>query len=424
MIIIKNGYVIDPFTKREGKFDILIDEDKVVRISENLEIEDDLEIIDAEDCIVCPGFIDIHSHFRDPGFTEKEDIITGANAAARGGYTTVICMANTNPVVDNVETLKYIVNKAKEAKIEVLQVGTITKGMQGKELVDMEALKEAGAVGFSDDGKPIEDASLVLKAMEMAKELDVPLSFHEEDPKLIYESGINSGKIAEKLDMKGAMEEAETVLTARDSALAVSSKAKIDIQHISSKVSVGVVKWAKEMGANIIAEATPQHFSITEEEILTCGTNAKVNPPLRTEEDRIAIIKALKENTISVIATDHAPHTKSEKEKEFKKAPSGMIGLETALSLAVTNLVKTGDLTYKEVISKLTINPARFYNLDRGYIKEGHRADIVIFDPDEKYTVKEEEFQSKASNSPFLGKKLSGRIKTTICNGKIVYEDK
>ncbi|AAK78499.1 dihydroorotase [Clostridium acetobutylicum] len=424
MIIIKNGYVIDPLTKREGKFDILIDGENVVRISQDIGIDDDIEVIDAEDCIVSPGFIDIHSHFRDPGFTEKEDIITGARAAARGGYTTVICMANTNPVVDNVETLRYIVDKAKTAKIEVLQVGTITKGMQGVELVDMEALKEAGAVGFSDDGKPIMDSRLVLEAMQKARELDVPLSFHEEDPKLVYESGINGGKVAEKLNMMGALEEAETVLTARDAALAVSSGAKTNIQHISSKISLGIIKLAKEMGANIIAEATPQHFSITEEEILNCGTNAKVNPPLRREDDRKAIVAALKDDTIQVIATDHAPHTKDEKAREFKEAPSGMIGLETALSLAVTNLVKTGDLTYRDMISKLTINPARFYNLDRGYIKEGHRADIVIFDPDEKYTVKEEEFQSKASNSPFIGKELFGKVKTTIYNGKIVYEDK
>ncbi|KHD37710.1 dihydroorotase [Clostridium acetobutylicum] len=424
MIIIKNGYVIDPLTKREGKFDILIDGENVVRISQDIGIDDDIEVIDADDCIVSPGFIDIHSHFRDPGFTEKEDIITGARAAARGGYTTVICMANTNPVVDNVETLRYIVDKAKTAKIEVLQVGTITKGMQGVELVDMEALKEAGAVGFSDDGKPIMDSRLVLEAMQKARELDVPLSFHEEDPKLVYESGINGGKVAEKLNMMGALEEAETVLTARDAALAISSGAKTNIQHISSKISLGIIKLAKEMGANIIAEATPQHFSITEEEILNCGTNAKVNPPLRREDDRKAIVAALKDNTIQVIATDHAPHTKDEKARKFKEAPSGMIGLETALSLAVTNLVKTGDLTYKDMISKLTINPARFYNLDRGYIKEGHRADIVIFDPDEKYTVKEEEFQSKASNSPFIGKELFGKVKTTIYNGKIVYEDK
>lgn len=424
MILIKNGYLVDPLSKREGKFDILIENEKVIKISESIKKEENVQLIDASNCIVTPGFIDIHSHFRDPGFTEKEDIITGSYAAAKGGYTTVICMANTKPVVDNVETLKYILDKAKAAKVEVLQVGSITKGMQGTELVDMAVLKDNGAVGFSDDGKPIMNAKIVLEAMKLAKKLNVPLSFHEEDPNLIYQSGINMGKVAKKLNIKGASSEAENVLVARDSVLAVSSKAKIDIQHISSKGSVEIIRWAKKMGANIAAEATPQHFSLTENEILKCGTNAKVNPPLRTEEDRRAIINALKDNTIEVIATDHAPHTKLEKKREFAKAPSGMIGLETALSLAVTNLVKTHELSLMDVVSKLTINPAKFYNIDRGYIKENHRADIVIFNPDEKYIVREDEFASKASNSPFIGKKLYGRIKTTIYKGKIVYEDK
>ncbi|PJI07827.1 MULTISPECIES: dihydroorotase [Clostridium] len=424
MILIKNGYLVDPLSKREGKFDILIENEKVIKIYENIKEEENVQVIDALNCIVAPGFIDIHSHFRDPGFTEKEDIITGSYAAAKGGYTTVICMANTKPVVDNVETLKYILDKAKSAEVEVLQVGSITKGMQGEELVDMTVLKDNGAVGFSDDGKPIMDAKIVLEAMKLAKKLNVPLSFHEEDPSLICQSGINMGKIAKKLNIKGALSEAESVLTARDSVLAVSTKAKVDIQHISSKDSIEIIRWAKKMGANIIAEATPQHFSITEDEILRSGTNAKVNPPLRTEEDRKAIINAMKDDTIEVIATDHAPHTKLEKQREFSKAPSGMIGLETALSLAVTNLIKKHELNYMEVISKLTVNPAKFYNIDRGYIKENHRADIVIFNPDEKYVVSEDGFASKASNSPFIGKELSGKIKVTICKGKVVYRDK
>lgn len=421
MIIIKKGHVIDPLSNIDEELDILIDGENIIKIQKNIDDIKADKIIDASGCIVVPGFIDIHTHFRDPGLTYKEDIITGANSAAKGGYTTVICMANTIPVVDNIETLNYILSKAKMAKIEVLQVASITKEMKGKELVDMEKLKEAGAVGFSDDGKPIMSSKIAIDAMNMAKKLDVPLSFHEEDPELISENGINSGEVAAKLKIKGSPKEAENVLVARDAALAISSKAKINIQHISSALSVEIIRWAKNMGANITAEATPQHFSITEEAVLKKGLNAKVNPPLRLESDRKAIIEALKDNTIDIIATDHAPHSKEEKDKNIIEAPSGMIGLETALSLAVTKLVKPGYLSYIDIIKKLTINPANLYKLDRGYIKEGHRADIVIFNPNEQYTVTE--FASKSSNSPFIGEKLYGKIKNTIFKGKIVYED-
>jgi dihydroorotase len=422
MLLIKNGHIIDPLSKLNEKLDILIDGENVVKIDKNIDETNVDNVIDASSCIVAPGLIDIHSHFRDPGFTYKEDIFTGANAAARGGYTTVICMANTNPVIDNTKDLNYVLNKAQMAKIEVLQVACITKNMSGTEIVDMKKLKKAGAIGFSDDGKPIMNSKVAVDAMNLARELDVVLSFHEEDPNLISENGINSGKIASMLNIKGSPCEAENVLVARDVALAVSTKAKINIQHISSSLSVEFVRWAKKMGANVTAEATPQHFSITEDEILKKGANAKLNPPLRTESDRKAIIEALKDNTIEIIATDHAPHSKVEKEREISKAPSGMIGLETALSLAISKLVKPRYLSYMDVIEKFTLNPAKLYKLDRGYIKEGHRADIVIFNPEEEYVVKD--FSSKSCNSPFIGEKLYGKVKNTIYKGTIVYEDK
>ncbi len=422
MILVKNGYAIDPLSKLSEKLDILIDNENVVKMDKNIDDGSADKVIDASSCIVAPGFIDIHSHFRDPGFTYKEDIFTGANAAARGGYTTVICMANTKPVVDNIETLNYVLNKAKMAKIEVLQVASITEGMHGKEIVNMRKLKEAGAVGFSDDGKPITSSKIAFEAMNRARELDVVLSFHEEDPELISENGINSGKVADALNIKGSPYEAENVLVARDAALAISTKAKINIQHISSSLSVELVRWAKKMGANISAEATPQHFSITEEEVLKKGANAKVNPPLRTESDRKAIIEALKDNTIEIIATDHAPHSREEKEGKVVKTPSGMIGLETALSLAISKLVKPGYLSYMDVIEKFAVNPAKLYKLDRGYIKEGHRADIVIFNPEQEYVVGD--FCSKSCNSPFIGEKLWGKVKHTIYRGAVVYEDK
>lgn len=422
MILIKNGRVIDPLSNLDEKLDILIDGENVVEISKIVEETRADRIIDASKSIVSPGFVDVHSHFRDPGYTYKEDIFTGAEAAAKGGYTTVICMANTNPVVDNKGTLKYILDRAKKAKIEVLQVAAITKGLCGNEIVDMDYLKKCGAVGFSDDGKPIKNSRVAEDAMFMAKELDVPLSFHEEDPDLICENGINSGKTAKKLGIKGSPGEAESVLVARDAVLAIKTMAKVNIQHISSALSVELVRHAKKLGANITCEATPQHFSITEDEILKKGSNAKLNPPLRTKDDREAIIKGLADGTIDIIATDHAPHSEKEKQGEIVKTPSGMIGLETALSLAVSNLVKPGCLSYMEILKKLTLNPARLYNLDRGYIKEGHRADIVIFNPEEEYVVGS--FASKSSNSPFTGEKLYGRIKNTIYRGEVVYEDK
>lgn len=419
MLLIKNGLVLDPLTKTQERLDLLIDRGNIAKISKEIPIDTSWKVIDASNWMISPGLIDIHSHFRDPGFTHKEDILTGARSAARGGYTTVVCMANTNPVIDKKEVLEYIYGKAKNAKIEVLSVASITKGMKGMKLTDMKALRKAGAVGFSDDGKPILDSKLVYDAMKIARELDVPLSFHEEDPTLISENGINSD-IAESFNLRGSPPEAEEVLVARDAILAISTKAKVNIQHISSAVSVEIVRWAKEQGANIWAEVTPHHFSLDQKALLKHGPNAKMNPPLRQEKDRIALIEGLKDNTIEIIATDHAPHAFKEKEVDIQKAPSGIIGLETALALGITNLVKKGHLTVLELIEKLTINPARLYNLDRGYIKEGMTADLVIFDPKEEWIVGE--FESKSQNSPFKNSKLCGKVKYTISKGEIVYE--
>ena len=422
MILIKNGRLIDPKSKRDEVVDIVIKDDRVYKIGHFNESEEYKTIIDAEGKIVAPGLIDVHVHFRDPGFTYKEDIITGAESAAAGGFSTVVCMANTNPIVDNEETLDYILEEAKKAKINVLQVGAITKGFKGKELVDMEMLLEKGVVGFSDDGIPIRDSRLVLEAMKKAKKLNVPLSFHEEDPFLIGVPGVNEGVVSSKLGIKGAPNEAEDVLVARDCMLALKGRAKVSIQHISSGNSVEMVRFAKSLGANIWAEAAPHHFSLTEEAVLKHGTLAKMNPPLRTEKDRMKIIEGLKDNTIAIIATDHAPHSVEEKEREFTKAPSGIIGLETSLALGVTNLVKAGHLSIMELLEKMTSNPAELYNLDLGYICEGAKADIVIFDENREFTVPNT-FASKAVNTPFIGEKLFGKVEFTICNGKIVYSE-
>lgn len=421
MILIKNGRVIDPKTKRDEVLDIAIKNNKIEKIGKFPITSEYKSVIDASGHVVAPGLIDVHVHFRDPGFTHKEDIESGSLSAAKGGFTTVVCMANTNPIVDNEETLNYVKEKAEKSPINVLQVASITKGFKGKELVDMEHLVNCGAVGFSDDGLPIMDSDIILKAMNKAKELNMPLSFHEEDPALITTAGVNEGEISRKLGIVGASNVAEDVMVARDCMLAIKSGAKVNIQHISSGISVETVRMAKKLGANVFAEATPHHFSLTEEDVLIHGTNAKMNPPLRTQDDKYKIIEGLQDDTIEIIATDHAPHTNEEKNVNFPKAPSGIIGLETSLALGITNLVRKGHLSIMKLIEKMTYNPARLYNLDSGCIIEGGNADLVIFNPNEKYIVNE--FASKSTNTPFIGVELYGKIKFTICNGNIVYEN-
>ena len=422
MILIKNGRLIDPKSKRDEVVDILIENGKIKKIGE-INNEKDFEVIDAKGYIVCPGLIDVHVHFRDPGFTYKEDILSGAKSAARGGFTTVVCMANTKPVVDNVQTLQYINEKSKEAIINVLQLGSITKGFEGKELTNFEELLKNGAVGFSDDGLPLMDTDVLYKAMEKAKELDIPISLHEEDPKFIKKSGVNDGEIAKKLGLDGGAKIcAENIMVSRDCMLALDTGAKVSIQHISSGVAVETVRFAKSLGAKVYAEASPHHFTLTEEDVLKHGSLAKMNPPLRTKKDKQMIIEGLKDNTIEIIATDHAPHIIEEKNQPFEMCPSGIIGLETSLALGITSLVKENHLSLMNLLEKMTINPAKLYNLNRGYIEEGAIADILIFDENEQWQVKD--FDSKSGNSPFIGEKLYGKVKYTISEGKIVYTDK
>lgn len=369
MLLIKNGYILDPKSRREGVYDILIEDNKIKRIDTFItlidlsdEEKENLQIIYADNMMVAPGLVDVHVHFRDPGFTYKEDIYSGAKAAAKGGFTTVVLMANTKPTVDSKDTLEYVISKGKETDIHVLTCASITKGLKGKELTDMDLLKKYGAVGFTDDGIPMLDEELIVTAMKKAKELKVPLSFHEENPALITNNGINHGKASAYYDIEGSPRAAEIDLIYRDLQFAVETDAPINIQHISSKEGVELVRQAKLDSTNIHAEATPHHFSLTEESVIEFGTLAKMNPPLRTEQDRLAIIQGLKDNTIDIIATDHAPHSADEKAKPITEAPSGIIGLETALPLGITNLVKSGYLSYMELLEKMTINPASMYH--------------------------------------------------------------
>lgn len=422
MILIKNGRLVNPATNTDEVMDVAIENGKILKVGKGIEENGFEKVIDATGKIVAPGLIDVHVHFRDPGFEHKEDLLTGSASAAKGGFTTVVCMANTKPVVDSVEVLNYVQNKAELVPINIVQAAAITKGFLGKELVDMKTLKEAGALGFTDDGLPINDTALVMKAMEMAKELDVPLSFHEEDPSLIGNPGVNAGEVATELGLVGAPNVAEDVMVARDCMMAMKTGAKVDIQHISSGNSVDMVRFAKQHGARVYAEASPHHFTLTEDAVREHKTFAKMNPPLRTAWDRDKIIEGLKDNTIEIIATDHAPHTTEEKTGEFQNCPSGIIGLETSLALGIMSLVNAGHLTYLQLMEKMSVKPAELYNLDTANITEGKPADIVIFDPNEKWIAGD--YASKAENTPFTGMEMTGKVKYTICNGRIAYEDK
>lgn len=435
MILLKNGYVIDPKSKQEGIADVLVKEDYISKIcfrstGEKIALDslkqdgitEEIVELDVTGNIVAPGLVDVHVHFRDPGFTEKEDIYSGAKAAAKGGFTTVVLMANTKPVGDNEETIEQIVKKGKETNIHVNTCGTIRKGMKGKELTCFSALLEKGAVGFTDDGIPILEEDIVRQAMEEAKKYNVPLSFHEEDPHLITNNGVNRGKASAYYGIEGSPREAEITMVERDLRIAVETGAKVNMQHISTKEAVELIRQGKKQeGNDIHAEATPHHFSLTEEAVILHGTLGKMNPPLREEADRLAIIKGLQDGTIDIIATDHAPHTKEDKERDITAAPSGILGLETALALGNQNLVQGGYLSQIQLLEKMTYNPAKLYQLDAGYLAEDGPADLVIYDPKETWEVGS--FLSKSQNSPFIGETLTGKVKYTICKGQVIYQD-
>lgn len=425
MLLIENGRVIDPLTKTEQIQDILVKDRQIAKMGEALAsglTEQELaqtERIDAFGKVVFPGLVDVHVHFRDPGFTYKEDILSGGKAAAKGGFTTVVLMANTKPTVDNEETLAYVLKKGQKTGIHVETCASITCSMKGQELVQMDTLKAAGAKGFTDDGVPILTKELVRKAMEQAKALKVPLSFHEEDPAYIQNNGIHAGKASEYFGIGGSKREAEISLVERDLKLALETGACVNIQHISTKEAVELVRQAKRCGGDIHAEATPHHITLTQEAAIQHGTLAKMNPPLREEEDRQAILKGLQDGTIDLIATDHAPHSAEEKAKAITDAPSGIIGLETSLSLCYGELVEKNGMSLCMLMEKMALNPAKMYHLDAGYLAEGGPADLCIFDTQAEWTP--QTFVSRSQNSPFQGQKLRGVVEYTIADGQVVY---
>ena len=432
MLILKNGYMIDPASGIEGYRDILIDTDseKIVRIVPRGALAEEMastvsdsigDVIDLTGQILAPGLVDVHVHFRDPGFTHKEDIHTGAAAAAKGGFTSVVLMANTKPAVDNAETLAYVRNKGKETGIHVYTCANVTMGLQGREMTDMEMLSAQGAAGFTDDGIPLMDERLLREALQRAAKCGKPVSLHEENPSLIKNNGVNAGKAAAYYGIGGSPREAEISMVERDLRIAVEEEADLSIQHISTKEAVELVRRAKKKSSHIYAEAAPHHFTLTEEAVTRHGTLAKMNPPLREEEDRLAIINGLQDGTIDMIATDHAPHSAEEKAKPITEAPSGIVGLETALSLGIRELVDKGYLSMMELIRKMSLAPARLYHLEAGYLKEGGPADLVVFDPKREWVV--QDFASKSANSPFVGETMPGVVSHTICGGKIVYRE-
>ncbi|MDI6641679.1 MAG: dihydroorotase [Elusimicrobiota bacterium] len=421
-ILIKNGRVIDTSQKLDKIVDLLISDGKIAALRTNIKISD-VKIIDAKNKIVIPGVIDIHTHLREPGHEEEETIATGTIAAAKGGITSVFCMPNTHPVIDNQTAVEFIMLKAKnEGFVNVFPVGAVTKGLLGVELAEIGELKKAGVVAISDDGNPIMSGLIMRRALEYAKMFNLPVISHCEDKTLSGDGVMNEGYISTLLGLRGIPRESEEIMVARDIILARLTGGHLHIAHVSTKGSVELIRQAKRDGLRVTCETCPQYFTLTDEAVKSFNTNTKLKPPLRTKEDLEAIIDGLSDGTIDCIASDHAPHTQEEKNKEYDLAPFGIIGLETLLPLTITYLVRKKKLTLPKAISKLTCNPGKIFKLTtRGSLKIGSCADVTIFDLNKKYTVKE--FLSKSSNSPFIDFELYGFATTTIVSGKIVLDN-
>ena len=423
MVIFKNGTIIDPKTSFMGKKDIAIEGNRIAKIEEDIPVSKEDTVYDCTGKYIGPGLVDVHVHFRDPGFTYKEDIESGSIAAAKGGFTSVILMANTKPAVDNAETIQYILDKGNKTGIHVYTCANITEGMKGEALTDFKALLEAGAIGFTDDGAPLLDEDLVKRAMENAVSTDSVLSFHEEDPQYITNNGVNRGKASEHFGIGGSDRWAEISMVDRDIKLAMQTGAKVNFQHLSTKEAIELIREAKKLpkGKNLYAEATPHHIALTQDAVIAHGTMAKMNPPLREESDRQAIIEGLKDDTIDIIATDHAPHSMDEKNKPITDAPSGILGLETAFAICNKVLVLNEKLSYLQLFCKMSYKPALLYGLNAGYLAENAPADLVVFDSEREWMI--DKFASKSQNSPFINEKLTGKIELTMSNGKIVFSD-
>lgn len=420
-ILIKNGRVLNPSENMDKVMDIYVEDGVIKEKAEGIEKDAD-KVLDAKGCFVMPGLIDLHVHFRDPGLTYKEDIETGSKAAAKGGFTTVCCMPNTKPVVDSEDTVKYILDKAKEVGLtNVLPVGAVTKNMAGVETTDIEALKTAGICAISEDGKSVMNSGIYRKAMKEAARLDVPVMAHCEDINLVEGGVINLGDKSEELGVKGISNAVEDVIAMRDIMLARETGVTLHLCHCSTKDSVEMVRQAKAEGIKVTAEVCPHHFTLCSDDITGNDGNFKMNPPLRSREDMEALIKGLSEDVMDVISTDHAPHSAEEKAKDLEHAPFGIVGLETSVSLTYTSLVNKGYITPLQMAEKMSYNPARVLGIDRGTLDLGAVADITIINPNVEYEIDSSSFVSKGKNTPFDGYKVYGEVEYTILNGKIVY---
>ncbi|MGN1423825.1 MAG: dihydroorotase [Oscillospiraceae bacterium] len=420
-LLLKNGYVIDSSNDFEGKADILVENDEITACRPEIN-EDADRVIDCTGKMVIPGICDMHVHFRDPGQTHKEDIITGGDAAAAGGVTAVACMPNTIPTVDNAETVKYILEKAKRSKVRVYPIGSVTKGLEGKELCDFHELKEAGCVAVSDDGRPVKNARIMAQAMVRAHYAGLKVISHCEDLDIINGGIMNSGKVSAELGVKGMHRLSEDICTSREIALATDLEMPIHIAHVSTMTSMQNIRIAARYGILVTSETCPHYFMLTDEKLRSRDADYRMNPPLRTEDDVKAITEGICDGTIDCIVTDHAPHSAEEK-ADFEKAPNGVVGLETSLAATLTALYHTGKVSLKRIVSLMCVNPRKILGIDGGSLNEGSLADITIFDPNEEWVVEPEKLHSKSKNTCFKGMTLKGRVKYTIVGGNVVYED-
>lgn len=421
-LLIKNGIVIDPVSKTEKKQDIFIGRGRIVKMGNDLVVNAE-HIIDAEGQYVLPGFVDLHVHLRDPGLTYKEDIETGTAAAAAGGFTSIVAMPNTKPVADNPEVIKYVTDKAREvSKVNVYQVGSVTVDMAGKKMSDIEGMHKAGCIAISEDGKSVMNAQLYKEAMEVAAKNDMVVLAHCEDINLVNGGVLNADEHTAELGFKGITNAVEDVITARDIFLAKETGARLHLCHCSTKDSVEMVRMAKEAGLPVSAEVCPHHFTSCSEDITGDDANYKMNPPLRTREDMEALRAGLANGIMDVIATDHAPHSSEEKAQSIKKAPFGIVGLETAFALSYTELVKSGLITMADLAAKLSYNPAKILGIDRGVLAEGKAADLVIVNTTEEYAIDVNTFLSKGKNTPYHGRKVYGKVIATVAGGEVVYK--
>ncbi len=421
-ILIKNGHVVDPKNNIDQPMDVLIEDQKIKKVAKSISDKVDKEI-DAKGKIVCPGLIDLHVHFRQPGYEYKETVETGLRAAVKGGFTGVCPMPNTNPISDRRSDMEFLVGEAKRLNlVRVWPVGAVTLKQEGKELTEFGELKKGGAVALSDDGRPITDSNILRRALEYSKKFDLVIMVHCQDEGLFCGGCMNEGFISTKLGLPGIPVEAESVEVARDIQLADLTGGRLHFCHISSKKSLDLIRHAKANGSRVTAETCPHYFHLTDESILHYNTYAKMNPPLRTAEDVKAIKEALSDGTIDTIATDHAPHSENEKSVEFDKAPFGIIGLETSLALSL-GMVEEKVLSLNDLVRKMSLVPAEILKIDRGHLSEGAWADVTVFDPKTEWTVEKDKFESKSKNSPFLGWKMKGRATEVICEGRIVLKE-